>query len=356
MKVVLNDFIGVRGRSGSSRGATLVAAAVAESGALVSILQPSKEPKTRAMRLLNMLCWDFFSVPRKSQSVGADVVIHATNTGMTIGRTKSVVVLHDTMVLDHPHLFSKYFVMYAKLCMSISVRRSWRIVTPSEHSRKRILLRWPKATVRVIPWPSYVEGEQSLPKEAGALNRKPETLTVLVVSSIDKHKRLPMAVRAVRAAREASGNDFRLVLVTRPGNDSVAFEAAIASADPQRLWTKTVSGIDDESLSELYKKAFCVLVSSVDEGFCLPALEASANGVPVVHANRGALPEVIPRSFSRLPDLEDDSALLTAQILELLDDGTWRQRRDSDVAHSARFSKRAFRDSWASLLNEAEGT
>lgn len=353
MKVALNDFIGVRGRSGSSRGAALVAAAVAECGAVVSTLRPRHEPKTRVMRLLNMLYWDFFRIPLKSQILRADVVIHATNTGITLGRAKSVVVLHDTMVLDHPHLFSRFFVMYAKVCMSISVWKSWRVVTPSEHSKGRILVRWPNADVRVIPWPAYADGEQSSRASTAALNQ-PATLTVLVVSSVDQHKRLPMAIRAVRAARRESGRDFKLVLVTRPGNDNANFEAAIMSTDPQREWIEVISGIDDASLSRLYKQAFCVLVSSIDEGFCLPALEASANGVPVVHANRGALPEVIPRGFGVLPNPDDDAILLTGQMLELLNETTWLKRRDADRAHTTQFSKRAFEEKWASILVEAE--
>ena len=36
-----------------------------------------------------------------------------------------------------------------------------------------------------------------------------------------------------------------------------------------------------------------LVVPSLDEGFGMPALEAMTIGVPVVAANRGALPEVL---------------------------------------------------------------
>lgn len=236
--------------------------------------------------------------------------------------------------------------------MSLSVRAAWRIVTPSEHSRRRILARWPKAQVSVIPWPPYSEpGMLAIGKEP--YSEGPKTLTVLVVSSVDKHKRLPMAIDAVAAARKATGQDFQLVLVTRPGNDGKAFSAKLASADPRGAWTSTVSGIDDDSLSQLYSNAFCVLVASVDEGFCLPALEASASGVPVVHTNRGALPEVIPRDLSTEPELDSDRAVLTAQIVKLLDVGTWIRFRDDDRHHAERFSREKFNENWSALLREA---
>lgn len=353
MRVILNDFIGARGRSGSSRGATLVASALSESDVLVRTLRPHREPPTRVLRLINMVLWDFVRVPLESWKFGADVVIHATNTGIAFGRAKSVVVLHDTMVLDHPAMFNRYFVLYARLCMWASVRKSWLVVTPSEHSKRRIKSRWPQTQVRVIPWPAYAEEKISGASGANHSLCAPASLTVLVVSSVDKHKRLPMAVEAVKEARSESGRDFKLVLVTRPGNDSANLEASIAASDPRSEWISVCSGIDDETLTGLYRRAFCVLVSSVDEGFCLPALEASMSGVPVVHTNRGALPEVIPRGGVTSGDLDKDGEVLCRQILELLDEENWRRQRDADRLHAANFSQKNFREKWASVLRES---
>ncbi|WP_223980679.1 glycosyltransferase [Arthrobacter sp. NicSoilB8] len=352
MRIVLNDFIGVRGRSGSSRGAALIAAAISAEGALVDTIRPRGEPRTKVLRLLNMILWDFVRIPFRSSRLNADIVIHATNTGISFGKAKSVVVLHDTMVLDHPRMFNRYFVMYATVCMWASVRKSWLVVTPSEHSERRIKSRWPKAQVRVVPWPSY--SEEGIAQSVEGLPSSPLSQTVLVVSSVDQHKRLPLAVEAVRAARVQSGKDLKLVFVTRPGNDDAQFRASVASSDPERQWISLHSGVEDEALTLLYRQALCVLVSSVDEGFCLPALEASANGVPVVHTNRGALPEVIPRSHLPSSDLADDGDLLSKQIIELLDDETWRKYRDADRLHSAKFSKSNFTEKWASVLRESE--
>lgn len=348
MKVLLNDFIGVRGRSGSSRGAALVAEAVAGGNVQIQTLRPKGEPVGRVMRLLHMLLWDFVLVPIKSARLKAAVVIHATNTGVAIGRTKSVLILHDTMVLDHPQLFNKYFVLYAKLCMALSVAGASQVVTPSLHSKRRIQARWPKANVSVIPWPPYREEDSS----PGQLLNAPESLQVLVVSSADKHKRLPMAVEAVAAARKESGQDLQLVMVTRPGNDNENLEKSLSLHDPKSGWTTKISGIDDEMLRKLYRESFCVLVSSIDEGFCLPALEATINGVPVVHTNRGALPEVVPRDFLAGSDPANDLDSLCRQLLDLMDVEHWKRVRDADRKHSLQFNKRSFEKNWAKILDQ----
>lgn len=354
MKVVLNDFIGVRGRSGSSRGATLIAEVMKQRNGSVEILRPTREPRGKFFRLCNMLAWDFLVVPFKARVRGADIVVHATNTGTGFGKTKSVVVVHDTMVLDHPHLFNRFFVAYARICIALSVRNADLVVTPSKHSKRRIQSRWPGARVQVVPWPAYSDFAHRDRSQKSLLPDRPVSMDILVVSSMDKHKRLPLAIRAVQAARAESGQDFRLIFVTRDGNDSVAFETARAEADADQQWIAIHSGVDDSMLTELYRRAFCVLVSSLDEGFCLPALEGCDSGVPVVHANRGALPEVIPRASTHGKCPEEDGADLTAQIVRLLDEDNWRATRDAARKHAKRFTKLEFSKNWAAVLDILE--
>ncbi|WP_082049804.1 glycosyltransferase [Arthrobacter sp. SPG23] len=352
MKAVLNDFIGVRGRSGSSRGANLISEVLELNAESVKILRPTREPKGRFFRLCNMISWDFLVVPFRARLLGANVVIHATNTGIGFGKTKSVVVLHDTMVLDHPRLFNRFFVAYASVCMAISVRCSDLVVTPSHHSKRRILSRWPGARVRVVPWPAYSNSGQEADSVEYVAPQRALSLDILVVSSMDKHKRLPLAIRAVETARAESGIDFRLIFVTRDGNDSEAFEHTRAKADPNGEWIVLRSGLDDSELTALYRNAFCVLVSSLDEGFCLPALEGCENGVPVVHANRGALPEVIPRHDSAKSDPDEDLGDLKDQVLALLSEDHWRAVRDKARAHAARFTKSEFSKNWSAALSD----
>lgn len=51
--------------------------------------------------------------------------------------------------------------------------------------------------------------------------------------------------------------------------------------------------IDDSERETLYKGASVLVLPSFNEGFGLPVLEAMTVGVPVIAANRGALPEVL---------------------------------------------------------------
>jgi glycosyltransferase involved in cell wall biosynthesis len=51
--------------------------------------------------------------------------------------------------------------------------------------------------------------------------------------------------------------------------------------------------VPDEDLASLYRNAQAVVLPSLWEGFGLPAAEAMASGVPVLHSHAGSLPEVV---------------------------------------------------------------
>ncbi len=75
--------------------------------------------------------------------------------------------------------------------------------------------------------------------------------------------------------------------------------------------------ISSEAFVQQYARASMAVVSSLYEGFGLPAGEAMACGVPVVSTTGGALPEVVGDAGLLVPP-EDHRALATA-ITELLD-------------------------------------
>ena len=75
--------------------------------------------------------------------------------------------------------------------------------------------------------------------------------------------------------------------------------------------------ISDEEFVHQYARAAMAVVSSVYEGFGLPAGEAMACGVPVISTTGGALPEVVGDAGILVPP-KDHMALARA-ITDMLD-------------------------------------
>ena len=91
-----------------------------------------------------------------------------------------------------------------------------------------------------------------------------------------------------------------------------------------------------------------VVMPSLDEGFGIPALEGMTTGVPVVAADRGALPEVVGDAGI----LVDPSniAALTDAMRRILDDESLRRRLS--IAGRERSGRFTWRSS-AATLSEA---
>ena len=88
---------------------------------------------------------------------------------------------------------------------------------------------------------------------------------------------------------------------------------------------KFTGKVDQKTLVSLYSRATLLVMSSLYEGFGLPAAEAMACETPVVVTRAGALPEVVDSSCGVLVEPGNSKALRDA-IMSLLKDPNARER------------------------------
>ena len=97
---------------------------------------------------------------------------------------------------------------------------------------------------------------------------------------IDSHATLPKQMQA----------EMPLLVVGREGWGVKELSARLRSQDSRHI--KWVSRVSDEDLKILMAGARALAFPSLYEGFGLPIIEAFAAGVPVLAANKTAIPEV----------------------------------------------------------------
>jgi glycosyltransferase involved in cell wall biosynthesis len=202
------------------------------------------------------------------------------------------------------------------------------IVTPSNFSAGRIAQAEASAADRTV-----VVGHGPGLDPAGA-ERQPHGLPggrfVLFVGAVQRHKSVPLLVRAFRAARLV---DTNLVIAGAVHNDEAAVAAA-SDGDPRIVRLREV---DDAELAWLYRRASTLAMPSRYEGFCIPLIEAMQFGCPVIAANAGAMPE-IAGGASMLVPVGDESALRDALSSVVADEGVRAQMADAGRARAAQFS------------------
>ena len=342
--MALNAYVERRGVSGTS---TLVAALRkalngSEQVALIELAGPGLVGGTRVRNLVKMLRWDFAEAARVARD--ADVLVHPANVGTSgSAHVPSVVIMLDTMVLDHPRLFDRYYNFYARACFGRSVSRASRVLTLSEYSKGRILARWPGANVGVLPLPTRFPVVVS-PREApSASGCRP---SVLMLGVTEPHKNHPQGIEAVRLLRLMTGLDVELAIAGPAGRHEEEVRLATERADPLHQWIKRAF-LSDPAVLDALDRSWVLLQCSVDEGYCLPLIEAGARGLPVVHTGSGAMRELLPaRGFS-------DSALsLASAMADLLNREAYSQASGTGLKLAKSRSPESFQ---ALLVSELIG-
>lgn len=289
MRIVLNCAIQQRGISGTARVTDSIASAL-ESSSEVDVVRvyPARPPGVNRVRnALEAATWDLVRAGRSTKQY--DLLVSPCNVGRAPRGTPHLLVVQDTMVLDHPHLFDKGYVAYAKALFGISVLSSTKILTASQHSANSIRRRWSDAPpIQVLPWPTrriYRESTRSCPEK---------TLSVLMVGSTEPHKNHLGGIEGVRIARLLSGVPIKLRIIGPIGRAETAVRELMHLVDPNQGWCSRVVSATDSEVEAAYAEASVLLQPSLDEGFGLPLLEAAAHALPVIHSGAGSMTEVHP--------------------------------------------------------------
>lgn len=197
-------------------------------------------------------------------SLAGSTTIYSPSFGAGITRATQILTVHD-LIHRHDRLRWPY---YNKLVRPAAVRAG-AVFTVSEFS-KSLISEWLPSGVEIIVTGNGVSQDFS---REGPSHHHPRPYFVLVTNS-KHHKRADLAFEAIRHFPTAD-----LFLVSQ---DLVHFRRLASTFGVERQ-VHSVSRIDDADLAALMRGCRAVLVPSTEEGFGLPAVEARACGVPVIH-------------------------------------------------------------------------
>lgn len=152
------------------------------------------------------------------------------------------------------------------------------------------------------------------------------------------HKRQHIIPKTA-AALQGAGLDFQWDVVGPPGRVPGYFDGISRDIETRGLAGRVLlhGAVPVERLAGLYDNAHLYVQPSIEEGFCLTALDAAAAGLPVIGCRAGALPEITAASGGRL--IESTPGAIAEAIIEIARSRAW-----PDVAETARVVRAQF--SW----------
>jgi len=206
---------------------------------------------------------------------------------------KYISVIHDVFPFTLKKYYSKSYRYYLSFFLPKTLRKSDKIITSSEYSKKEIsrIFKIPQNKIEVIfscvPSTFKPKNKNKPPKGFIDLNQSKKYL--LYVGAIEKRKNLIGLIKIFDQLKEIR-SDLDLIIVGKPG---YGYNDIAKKLKKREQYIKCLNFVDDELLYFLYKNAFAFIFPSFYEGFGIPPLEAMQLGIPVLSSNTSSLLEVV---------------------------------------------------------------
>ena len=265
-------------------------------------------------------------------------------------RCRSVVTIHDCIHLMFPqYLPNRAAYAYARASMWAAARRSDRILTVSEASKRDILHFFNvKPEKIVVVYNAIDEHFRATPSEEQVARIREryqlDHKFVLYVGNIKPHKNLVRLIEAFSQLRRTH-DDLKLLII---GDEISKLPALRRAVHRNKLhkFVRFLGYLKDDTLTVLYRLASVFVFPSLYEGFGLPPLEAMASGTPVVTSNVSSLPEVTG----------DAAVLVDPYDVDSISDGMRRILDDPRLAEELRIKglKRAHEFSWERSVEKTQ--
>jgi glycosyltransferase involved in cell wall biosynthesis len=247
--------------------------------------------------------------PVETVAGGAFDVAHAFHPLLIPARRAAqVVTIHDLDFLDHPERTAREIRRDYPALARAHAGRAHRVVTNSRATADDVQRRLDVPPERITVCPP---GAPSWPRR----EQEPAAGCLLFLGTLEPRKNLGVLLDAYERLLAVRPDAPPLVLAGPPTQAVSGLLARVAR--PPLAGRVELPGYVDETAREaLYRRALLFVMPSHTEGFGMPVLEAMTVGVPVVVANRGALPEVAGNAGRRFEP--DDGPALAAILSELV--------------------------------------
>jgi glycosyltransferase involved in cell wall biosynthesis len=249
----------------------------------------------------------------------ADVVHATTVTVPAKGRAKGLVVtVHDLFPVLTPEQFTPRGVRIMTGGIEAARKRADIVCCPSQDTLDDCLeAGFDADRLRLVPWGATehrvtVEDRRTV-RDTYRLDRP----FILWVGTIEPRKNLPTLLEAFRRLQPT---DVDLVLVGPIGWHE-QLEGHIEGIGSK---VRQLGFVPPAHLPALYAEASLFCFPSIREGFGLPALEAMAQGTPVIASSATAVAEVVGPDGLTVPALDVDA--WAGAIGDLLADDAGRDR------------------------------
>jgi glycosyltransferase involved in cell wall biosynthesis len=281
-------------------------------------------------------------VPRIMRETRATLEFNCNPIGCFWPFWPRIITVHDLYFELMPQSFPRRHRVWWRLIFPRALDAASAIICVSEASRQNLKRYYPRSASKAV-----------VVHEAGALKdgaiAKGDTANLMLgkpyglyIGNLSPNKNPSVLVDALKLL-EQKGVFINLYHI---GRDELALLAQAQQRIDLQHPIRSLGMVDDVALAAMYREALCLVNTSLDEGFCLPILEAQSRGIPVVCSDIPVLREVAGDGALYFNPM--DPAALAEALSKMFAEGALR----ANMGKMARQNAEQF--SWARAAAETE--
>ena len=243
-------------------------------------------PRMKNIVVRPVIGWSMIQIPIELRRHPVDVFLGLSQM-IPISAARTIGFVYDLGFLRYP---GAYPGSLARLEMQTKqlIKRSDHIVTISKSTQADIISNYRIDKKRVTV--SYPGIDQRF--TLSGPKHKEKHQYVLYVGALKRGKNIPFAIRVFKKFLDETKKPYEFLIV---GGDYWADSTIPQIVEELGLWdrVKLAGFVSDRNLPSYYRGARALFLTSLWEGFCLPATEAMRSGCPIIYARTGSLPEIV---------------------------------------------------------------
>lgn len=272
--------------------------------------------KVRVLKKTNYVFWEQFILPYYAVKDDIDIMWFPYNTGSLFIRCKTIITIHDMIFMENNNmnfkaktLYKRFGAIYRKFIVPKVAKKSYKIITVSEQSKKDIIKYLPSEVNKISVIyngcklkKSYLSNnEWNSFKDSNNINNE----YILAFGSIETRKNSMMTLRVFEKIKKNYKQNIDLVFFGFKGwRNSEEYKYVLENKISNVIFLEYIS---EEELNSLYKNAKVFMYISLYEGFGLPVLEAMNNKTLVITSNTSCLPEIAGNAAILVNPLDEDN-------------------------------------------------
>lgn len=219
-------------------------------------------------------------------------VLHGLGGTLPLGyRGRTVLTVHDVLILSHPEWFPNSW-FWRRVTLPTSLRRAARVIVSSQATANDVVQQVGVPRDRVAVIPLGVTLPELLPTQMDTARREFNLTApyVLFIGTIEPRKNLPRLVAAwQRFAADHPDDPHQLIVAGSVGWKAKESLAAVRAAGAP---VRYLGYVTPAQKIAMLQGATALVWPTLAEGFGLPIVEAMAASTPVITSNVSSMPEV----------------------------------------------------------------